>query len=92
MCIPVSTNIPIEISPTSPTIHKTPAKHEISDNALIHTQSQIDISKEEVKKTNTYCMEFKDDINKKLEHKSIREKDENETLCKRRVLLEKENN
>ena len=37
-------------------------------------------------------MEFKDDINKKLEHKSIRERDENEILCKRVVLLEKENN
>ena len=37
-------------------------------------------------------MEFKDDINKKLEHKSIREKDENGTLCERIVLIKKENN
>ena len=41
--IPVSTNIPIEMSPASPTIHKTPTKHEISNNALIKIQSQIDI-------------------------------------------------
>ena len=85
--IPVSTNIPIEMSPASPTIHKTPTKHEISNNALIKIQSQIDILKEEIEKTNTYCTEFKDDINKKLEHKSIRE-----VLCERIVLLEKENN
>ena len=37
-------------------------------------------------------MEFKDDINKKLEHKSIPERDENEILCERVVLLKKENN
>ena len=48
--IPVSTNIPIEISPASPTIHKTTTKHEISGNALTHIQSQIDILKEEIEK------------------------------------------
>ena len=32
VCIPVST----KMSPTSPAIHKTPTKHEISDNALTH--------------------------------------------------------
>ena len=53
--IPVSMNIPVEMSPTSPTIHKTPTKHEISDNALIHIQSAIDILKEEIEKTNTHC-------------------------------------
>ena len=90
--IPVSTNIPIEISPASPTIHKTTTKHEISGNALSHIQSQIDILKEEIEKTNSYCTEFKDEIKKKLEHKSIRERDESEILCERIVLLEKENN
>ena len=92
VCVPVSTNIPIELSPASPKIHKTPTKHKISDNAFTYTQSQIDILKEEIEKTNTYCTEFKDDINKKLEHKSIRERDENEILYERIVLLEKENN
>ena len=43
VCIPVSTNIPIEMSPTSPTIHKTPTKYEISDNAFTHIQNQTDI-------------------------------------------------
>ena len=76
-------NIPIKTSPASPTIHKTLTKHEISDNALIHIQSQTDKLKEEIEKTNTYCKGFKDDINKKLEHKFIRESDENETLCER---------
>ena len=51
--IPVSTNVPIEMSPPSPKIHKTPPKHEISDNALTHMQSKIDILKEENEKTNT---------------------------------------
>ena len=73
-------------------IHKTPIKHEISDNALTHIQSPIYILKEEIEKTNKYYTEFKDDINKKLEHKSIRERDENETLCERIVLLGQENN
>ena len=35
-------------------------------------------------------MEFKHDINKKLEHKSIRERDENETLYEGIVLVKKE--
>ena len=51
--IPVSTNVPIEMSPASNKLHKTPLKHEISDNALTHIQSQIDILKQEIEKTNT---------------------------------------
>ena len=86
VCIPVPTNIPTEISPASPAIYKTPTKHEISDNVLTHIQSQIDKSRKQ-----NYT-EFKHDINKKLEHKSIRERDENEILYERIVLLEKENN
>ena len=43
-------NIPIKTSPASPTIHKTLTKHEISDNALIHIQSQTDKLKEEIEK------------------------------------------
>ena len=35
-------------------------------------------------------MELKHDINKKLEHKSIRERDENETLYEGIVLVKKE--
>ena len=77
---------------TKSLIHKTSTKHEISDNALTHIQSQTDILKEEIKKTNTYGTEFQDDINKKLEHKSIRERDENEILFERIVSLKKENN
>ena len=87
VCIPVSTNIPIEMSPASPTIHKTPTKHEISNNALTHIQSQTDILKKKLRKQTPIVRNFKDDINKKLEHKSIRE-----VLCERIVLLEKENN
>ena len=67
-CIPVSTNITIEISPASPTIQKTKTKHEIFNNVLTHIQSQIDILllKEEIEKTNTYCTEFKDDTKRNL--------------------------
>ena len=53
VCILVSTNIPIEMLPPSPKIHKTPPKHEISDNTLTHIQSQIGILKEEIEKRNT---------------------------------------
>ena len=69
------------MSPASPTIHKTPIKHEIYDNVLAHIQAQKDILKEEIEKTNTYCNEWVLFYNK-----SIRERDE------RIVLLEKENN
>ena len=48
VCIPVSASIPIEMSTASPTIQKTPTKHEVSDNALTRIQSQIDILKEEI--------------------------------------------
>ena len=37
-------------------------------------------------------MEFEHDINQNVEHKNIRERDENEILYERIVLLEKENN
>ena len=52
VCIPVSTNTPIEMSPGSPTIHKTSTKHVIFDNGLTHNhiQSQVDILKEEIRK------------------------------------------
>ena len=52
VCIPVSTNTPKEMSPASPTIHKTSTKHVIFDNALTHShiQSQVDILKEEIRK------------------------------------------
>ena len=36
----------IEMSPASATIHKTPIKHEIYDNALAHIQTQIDMLKD----------------------------------------------
>ena len=88
----VSTYIPTEMSPASPTIRKTQSKQEISDDALTHLQSQKDIWKGEIEKTNTYCNKFKYDINKKLEHKSICERNENKILYERIVLLEKENN
>ena len=50
--IPVSTNVPIEMSPASPKIHKTPPKHKISDYALTHIQSQTDILQEEIEQKN----------------------------------------
>ena len=71
---------------------KTPTKQEISGNALTHIQSPIYILKVEIEKTSTYYTESKDAINEKLEHKGNRERDENETLCERIVLLGKENN
>ena len=50
VCIPVSTNIPIEMLRSSHTINKIPTKHEISDNALTYIQSQTDKLKEEIEK------------------------------------------
>ena len=88
--IPALTNIPIAMSPASPTIHKTPIKHKISYNACTQIQSEIDILKEEIEKTNNYCTEFKDDI-KRHEHKSIHESNENGILYETMVLLKKEN-
>ena len=51
--IPVLPNVPIEMSSASSNIHKTPSKHKMSDNALTHIQSQRDILKEKIEKTNT---------------------------------------
>ena len=50
--IPVLPNVLIEMSSASPKIEKTPAKHKISNNALTHIQSQRDILKEKIEKTN----------------------------------------
>ena len=50
--IPVSTNVPIEMSPPSPKIHTITPKHEISNNVLTHIQSQIDILKEDIEQKN----------------------------------------
>ena len=90
--VPVLPNVPIEMSSASSKIHKAPSKHKMSDNALTHIQSQGDILKEKIEKTNTYYLEFKHNINKKLKHKNIREGDENEISYERIVVLEKENN
>ena len=73
-------------------INVTCISYTIFKTVLTYIQSQIDILREKTEKRNTYCTEFKDDINKKLEHKSIRERDENETLYERIDLLKKENN
>ena len=73
-------------------INVTCISYTIFKAVLTYIQSQIDILREKTEKRNTYCTEFKDDINKKLEHKSIRERDENETLYERIDLLKKENN
>ena len=48
--IPVSTDILVEMSPASPTRHKTPTKNKISDNALTYIRNQIDVLTEEIGK------------------------------------------
>ena len=48
--IPVSTDILVEMSPASPTRHKTPTKYKMSDNALTYIRSQIDVLTEEIEK------------------------------------------
>ena len=59
---------------------------------LLISKVKIDIFKGKIEKTNAYNAEHKRNINKKLEHKNNGERDENETLYERIVLLEKENN
>ena len=59
---------------------------------LLISKVKIDIFKGDIEKTNAYNVEHKRNINKKLEHKNNGERDENETLYERIVLLEKENN
>lgn len=48
--IPVSTDILVEMSPASPTRHKTPTKYKISENALTYIRSQIDVLTEVIEK------------------------------------------
>ena len=63
--IPIATNIPIELSPVSPVLPKTPTiKHlPLNDTSFQH---QIDLLRQELEKSITANNDFKKFINKKL--------------------------
>ena len=46
--IPVSTNVPIELTPGSLVLRKTPTKEEITSNNYSYIQHQIDLLKQEL--------------------------------------------
>ena len=64
--IPITTNIPIELSPASPVLPKTPTKDHLPSNETTYIQNQIDLLRQELEKNITANNDFKNFINKKL--------------------------
>ena len=64
--IPITTNIPIELSPASPVLPKTPTKDHLPSNETTYIQHQIDLLRQELEKNITANNDFKNFINKKL--------------------------
>ena len=89
--IPVSTNVPIELTPGSPVLRKTPTKEEITSNNSSYIQHQIDLLKHKVEKNTVMNMEFQRSIEKTLTKAKLNDRDEVEILHQRIVILEKEN-
>ena len=67
--IPIATNIPIELSPASPVLPKTPATEHLSLNDTTYFQRQIDLLRQELEKKTLLQNDFKNFINKKLRMK-----------------------
>ena len=63
--IPISTNIPVVLSPFSPVLSKTPTKTQIPSTDMTLIQHQIDALRQEIEKNATENHEFKDLIKKK---------------------------
>ena len=89
--IPVSTNVPIELTPASPVLRKTPTKEETISNNYLYIQHQIDLLKQELEQKTVMNMEFQKKIEKTLTKATLNDKDKKEILYERIVILEEEN-
>ena len=89
--IPITTNIPIELSPASPVLPKTPTKDHLPSNETTYIQNQIDLLRQELEKNITANNDFKNFINKNLVDDRAIKNDSAEILYERISMLEKEN-
>ena len=89
--IPIATNIPIELSPASPVLPKTPTIEHLPLNGTTYFQHQIDLLRQELEKNVTANNDFKNFINKKLADERAHKNDSAEILYEKIRILEKEN-
>ena len=89
--IPIATNIPIELSPASPVLPKTPTMEHLPLHDTTYFQHQVDLLREELEKNVTANNDFKNFINKKLVDERAYKNDAAEILHGRIRMLEKEN-
>ena len=89
--IPVSTNIPVVLSPSSPVLSKTPTKTQIPSTDMTYIQHQIDALIQGIEKNAAENDEFKNLIKKKLTEERIHKREEAEMLYEKITILEKEN-
>ena len=89
--IPIATNIPIELSPASPVLPKTPTIEHLPLNDTTYFQHQIDLLRQELEKNVTANNDFKNFINKKLADERAHKNDSAEILYEKIRMLEKEN-
>ena len=89
--IPVSTNVPMELTPGSSVLRKKPTKEEITSNDYPYIQYQIDLPRQELETNTVMNMEFQRNIEKTRTKAKLNDRDEAETLYERVVILEKEN-
>ena len=54
----VSTNVPIQVTPRSLVLQKTPTKEEINSNNYSYNYQQIDLLKQELEKNTVMNIEF----------------------------------
>ena len=88
--ISVSANVPIELTPGSPVLRKTPTKEEITSKNYSYIQHQIDLLKQELGKNTAKSLEFQRNIDKTLTKFNLNDGDEAEILYEWIVILEKE--
>ena len=87
--IPIATNIPIELSPTSPVLPKTPTMEELPSNETTYIQHQIDSLRQELEKNIIANNDFKNFSNKKLADERAIKNDSAEILFDKIRMLEK---
>ena len=87
--IPVSANVPIELTPGSLILRKAPTKEGITSNNYSNIQHQIDFLKQELEKNTAKNKEFQGNIEKTLTKSKLNDRDEAEILYRWIVVLEK---
>ena len=89
--ISIATNIPIELSPASSMLPKTPTIEHLPLNDITYFQYQIDLLRQKLEKNVPANSDFKNFINTKLADKRAHKNDAAESLHDRIRMLEKEN-